>query len=113
MEILLAILACGGVILLLMALWGLLLRGQDGETLLLLRLSGDAPDLERRVRRAGWLRSLGFGELQAVLLDCGLSPEARRRAERLAAPETDLHLLAEQDLLTYFDFMRADHGTGI
>ena len=113
MEILLAILACGGVLLLLMALWGLLLRGREGETVLLLRLTGDAPDLERRVRRAKWLQSMEDGELPVLLLDCGLSPQARRRTEKLALGEMNLHLLAEKDLLTYFDFTRSDHGTGI
>ena len=113
MEILLAILACCGAFWMLAALWGLLLRGYDGETALLLRLRGDAPELEKRVRRAKWLQSMEGGELPVLLLDCGLSPQARRRAEKLAQGEMNLHLLAEKDLLTYFDFTRADHGTGI
>ena len=114
MEFLAAITLCGCAMLLAWALMGGALFPVDAEGMLTLwRLEGDAPDLEKTVRGLHRLRSAGLLSSTVVMLDCGLSPEARKRAEILARDELWLHLIAEKDLCTYFDFSRADHGTGI
>ncbi len=114
MEIVTAILSCGGVLFLLWCLAGFLLYSRAEEnTVTLLRLTGDAPELEKQVRWCKWLQNAGISSWPMLLVDCGMKPEARKRAELLAADSTFVHLVAEGDLLTYFDFTRADHGTGI
>ena len=114
MEIVTAILSCCGGLFLLWCIAGFLLcsRGEE-NTVTLLRLFGDVPELERQVRRCRWLRSMGLSTGPVLLLDCGLTPDARKRAALLCRDDAFVHLLAEGDLLTYFDFTRADHGTGI
>jgi len=114
MEIVTAILAlCGGLFLLWCAA-GFFLCGTAGEdAVTLLRLHGDAPELEKQLHHCKWLRSMGLCAGSVLLLDCGMTRDARKRAELLCREDAFVHLLAEGDLLTYFDFTRADHGTGI
>lgn len=114
MEIVTAILALwGGLFLLWCAAGFLLCSCREENTVTLLRLFGDVPELERQVRRCRWLRSVGLSAGPVLLLDCGMTGDARKRAELLCRDDAFVHLLAEGDLLTYFDFTRADHGTGI
>ncbi len=114
MEVLTGSVFCLGVLFLFWCTKCVLLRPSFAEEhLTLLRLSGDAPLLEKQVRYLRWMQNSGMQPWPAVLVDCGMTPDARKRAEILATEDLFLHLVAEDDLFTYFDFMRADHGTGI
>ena len=114
MELVAAIMICGGALLLFGMLAGWTLYPVNAEGMLTLwRVTGDAPELEKTVRVLLRQRNVGAFSGTVVILDAGLTDEARRRAELLARDELWLHLIAEKDLGTYFDFSRADHGTGI
>lgn len=95
-------------------LWGLwVFSCCTRKTVAILRLSGKAEELEHRVRGCKWLQKWGLFPPTLLLVDCGLSADARHRAECFAKDDPYLHLIAEKDLLTYFDWERTEHGTGI
>ena len=114
MEILTAFFLAGGIFLVLWCVFGLLLLPAAMENFVTVwHLCGEAPSLEKRVRSLRWLQRTGFFPSCILLVDCGLSFDARKRAELLARNEIGIHLVSQQDFFTYFDFTRADHGTGI
>jgi hypothetical protein len=114
MELLAALMLCGGILLFLWALTGATLYPIHAEGMLLLwRVGGDVTELEKTVRGLLRLQKAGFFSATVVLVDCGLTADSRKRAELLTREERWMHLIAEKDLCTYFDFARTDHGTGI
>ncbi len=95
-------------------LWGLwVFSCCTRKTVAILRLGGRAEELEHRVRGCKWLQKWGLFPPTLLLVDCGLCADARHRAECLTKHETNLHLIGEKDLPTYFDWERTEHGTGI
>ena len=112
MAILTAVMVTGFLLFLLWCLTGLLLYPVSaGGMVTIWRISGRIPDLERRVRYCLWLQRTGLLQSTVLLVDCGLMPEARRRAEILTRNEPKLHLISECDLTTYFELVKADNGT--
>lgn len=113
MELLAAIAICGcGILLFWMLASALLLPCEEEELVTLWRLEGDASSLEKTARGLTILHKAGCLHT-VVMLDAGLTADARKRAKLLARDELWLHLIAEKDLCAYFDFTRTDHGTGI
>ena len=73
-EILIAILAVCGVLLILWTVTGLLLKPAGGRSLrMLLAVQGDAQELEHAVRGVAWLRETGLCVAGLTVIDCGLS----------------------------------------
>ena len=66
-------------------------------------VKGTAPDLEYRVRLCLLLQKLGLLSPRLVLADCGLTQDAKRRAELLCRNCPGIDLVLEKDLLTYFE----------
>ena len=104
MELLLAILAAFGAIMVLtsFALWLLAPFCARGMTVVW-HVDGTAPDLEYRVRLCLFLQKIGLLSPKLVLVDCGLTQDARRRAELLSKDCFWIDLVMENDLLTYFE----------
>ena len=85
MEILLCVLAACGLLILLWCVTALLLFPAAGEDMTLVwPIEGDCPELEFRVRAYLWLCRAGLFRARLVLTDCGMTMDARRRAELLA-----------------------------
>lgn len=62
-------------------------RYPEAEVAALVRVHGDAEGLEQAVEGLKWLRDSGRAELEIIISDCGMAPEAARRAEILALRE--------------------------
>lgn len=100
-EILIAILAACGVLLLIWCAMGLFLRPIGGRQLLLLYpVRGDAAELEQAARGAAWLQETGLVSAGLTVVDCGLSEEGRQRLRALSARITHLHCIPEAELPT-------------
>ena len=85
-KMLAAFLTAAGGVLLLWCAAGALLRGRRTAGLeAVYRCRGGAPELEQTVRRFVWLRESGLWDGPLCIVDCGLTHDARRRAETLAA----------------------------
>lgn len=82
-EIVICALAAAGVLLVVWALAAALLLPAR-EDCVLLAASGDAEDLQQRVRSYGFLRDTGLTRTRVLIVDCGLSERGRQAAERLA-----------------------------
>ena len=104
MEILLAVLAAFGACAVLTCLALCLLAPFCARGMTTVwRVRGNAADLEYRVRLCVLLQRLGLLSPRMVLADCGLTQDARKRAELLCADLPRIDLVAEKDLLTYFE----------
>lgn len=90
-----------GLVLLLHELLLCPVRPGRGERLeAVLRLSGDAPGLEQTLRGLLWLRESGRVRMGILLVDEGLTPEARETAELLCRREAGVRLLSAPALTT-------------
>ena len=104
MEILLAVLAAFGALTVLTCFAMLLLAPVCAKNMTTVwHVRGNAPDLEYRVRLCVFLQRIGLLASRLVLVDCGLNPDARLRAELLCANLPGVDLVAENDLITYFE----------
>lgn len=107
MDILLAVLTslgtcvvlCSGVLMLLSPVMG-------RKMVTVWHLRDDCEDLEFRVRCCVFLQKCGLFTWKLLLVDCGLNPHDRRRAELLAREQPMVDLVSECDLHTYFDMVR-------
>lgn len=98
-EILIAILAACGVLLLIWCAMGLFLRPIGGRQLLLLYpVRGDAAELEQAARGAAWLQETGLVSASLTVVDCGLSEEGQQRLRALSARMAHLHCIPEAEL---------------
>lgn len=96
-ELLLGFLAAAGLILLIWCAAGAILRGPGASELeAVYRCRGDAPALEQTVRRLVWLAESGLWAGSVRIVDCGLTQDARRRAEKLAARYGYIRLEVEE-----------------
>ena len=85
LEILVCALATGGILLFLWGLIGFLVYPRGQEAILVYCISGAAPYLESYLHWIGWLCQTGLLHAKIILVDCGLSKEAQKRAQYLAA----------------------------
>lgn len=83
LQILLCVLAAGGLVLLCWSVAGWILGGSQLPLNVHCVVSGDAPELEQLTHRMHWLQSSGILTLELVILDDGLTQDGRRRAEML------------------------------
>ena len=104
MEILFAVLASFGAILVLGCFALCLLSPFCGRNMVTVwHLRGTAPDLEFRVRLCLLLQKMGLFSPKLVIADCGLTSDARKRAEILCRQQPFVDLIMAKDLLTYFE----------
>lgn len=109
MEILLGILAALGACVILWCVALLILSPISGRNMFSLwYVSGTCEELEYRVRLCLLLQRIGLFTHRLVLVDCGLLPEARHRAELLLREQPMMDLVRQEDLKTYFDFVSAE-----
>ena len=95
-QVVACVLAAAGLMRFLWGLAGAVLLPVAGDNLTMVcRAKGDAPELEQTVRSFAWLRGTGMVELPLQILDCGMTPQARRRAERLARQHPYVQLIAQ------------------
>ena len=88
LEILVCALATGGILLFLWCLIGFLVYPRRQESILVYCISGEATYLETYLHWIGWLCQTGLLCVKIILVDCGLSTEARKRARYLAAHDS-------------------------
>ena len=86
LEILLALAAAFGLLALGWLLFGRLVApvGLGGPVYAVVRARGDGAGLEQDVNGLLWLASEGMPAARVVIVDAGLTPTGRRRAELLA-----------------------------
>jgi len=95
MMVLFSVLAAAGLVFVAWCLTGRLLLPARG-VLVLCRVRGDAPELEQTVRSLTWLVESGLLRATLRIADCGLTPEARARAEALAARRRYIEIVEEE-----------------
>lgn len=94
-------LAAAGLVLFFWGLLGAFLLPAAGPGLVLrLPVQGDAPELEQSVRSIVWLVESGFLDAPLEIVDCGLEPEARCRAQRLAESHSCISLIRQAAEIT-------------
>ena len=85
MELFSCVLMVCGILSLLWCVTALLLfPAADADMTVVWEVWGDCPELEFRIRAYLWLSCVGFFRAKLRLLDCGMTEDARRRAEFLA-----------------------------
>ena len=100
-ESLLCALATAGILLFVWCLVGALLFPVGQEAVLVYCIAGEAKHLESYLRWIGWLCQSGLLRVEIMLVDCGLSDEAKKRASYLAEQDSRvIQLCSEDDLRT-------------
>lgn len=108
MELLAGILGAAGLLVFFRALAGLLLFPIAGDgASLYWRVEGACPHLEYRLRGYLWLLHGGLCCAELVVVDCGLTCEARRGLECLLQRETAARVIDEYE----WKKTVCDHGT--
>lgn len=98
-EILIAILAICGVLMLVWCITGLFLRPIGGARLrLLYAAEGNAEALEQTARGIAWLRETGLLAAELAVVDCGLSEEGLALVRALCARMDFIRYLPEPSL---------------
>ena len=107
MEIFVGALAAWGLLMLVWTVMGLLVlplgRREDSDLTVVLRCSGEATWLERQVRGLTWLRDSGVLWWNIMILNAGLSAEAKDRALRLAQEHSGIEYQEQQKEWTVYD----------
>ncbi len=93
-QVLFSALAAAGLALVVWCLAGRLLLPAQG-VVVCCRARGDAPELEQTMRSLTWLVESGLLRASLRIVDCGLTPEARARAELLAARRRYIEIVEE------------------
>ena len=71
---------------------------QDAWLTLVIRVCGDAPELEQLLRGIRWLRESGTLMADVLLVDCGLTDDAVALCERAARRCEDLKLCNTEEI---------------
>ena len=72
--------------------------GRDTRITLVVQARGDAPELENLLRGIRWLRESGTLMADVLLVDCGLTDDARARGARAARQCEDLKLCNTEEI---------------
>lgn len=72
--------------------------GRDTRITLVVQARGDAPELENLLRGIRWLRESGTLTADVLLVDCGLTDDARALCERAAWQREDLKLCNTEEI---------------
>ena len=72
--------------------------GRDARLTLVIRACGDAPELEQLLRGIRWLRESGTLMADVLLVDCGLTDDARALCECAARRCEDLKLCKTEEI---------------
>lgn len=72
--------------------------GRDTRITLVVQARGDAPELENLLRGIRWLRESGTLMADVLLVDCGLTNDARALCERAALQCEDLKLCNTEEI---------------
>lgn len=109
MEVLLGIFAAMGALVFLWCVALLILSPLCGRGMVTVwHLEGSCEDLEFRVRCCIFLQRSGLFTARLLLVDCGLAPRDRKRAETLAREQPLVDLVHKKDLETYFYMVSAE-----
>lgn len=96
MDFIIGVLAAWGLVMLVWTLAGAVLlplsRTKGLRLTVLVRGRGQVPQLERYIRGLLWLRDSGLVWWDVLLLDQGLSEDARQRAVKIAEKERQVSL---------------------
>lgn len=103
--IILAVLAAFGAFSVLWALFGFLLPGQRGMTMVCL-CRGEGED-EPILRHYGWLRDWGFVRCPLLLVDCGMSEDER---DRLLKGRSGIEICTQEELASRLEQERKNVG---
>lgn len=96
-QVLVCVLAAAGMLFLAWCVVGALLMPVGGPGMTVIYCArGDAEDLEQAVRSFAWLRGSGVADLPLQVVDCGMAPAARERAERLARAHPFVRVLTAE-----------------
>lgn len=71
---------------------------QDAWLTLVIRVCGDAPELEQLLRGIRWLRESGTLVADVLLINCGLTDDAAALCERAARQCEDLKLCNTEEI---------------
>jgi len=84
LQLMTALLLAAGVLLYVWCLLGWFVLPFGGKHLqLVLKVHGDADDLERQLRALSWLRGSGLLQAELTIVDCGLSETGRNLVRHL------------------------------
>lgn len=72
--------------------------GRDTRITLVVQARGDAPELENLLRGIRWLRESGTLMADVLLVDCGLTDDARALCEHAARQREDLKLCNTEEI---------------
>lgn len=72
--------------------------GRDTRITLVVQARGDAPELENLLRGIRWLRESGTLMADVLLVDCGLTDDARALCERATWQRGDLKLCNTEEI---------------
>ena len=72
--------------------------GRDTRITFVVQARGDAPELENLLRGIRWLRESGTLMADVLLVDCGLTDDARALCERAAQQCEDLKLCNTEEI---------------
>lgn len=72
--------------------------GRDTRITLVVQARGDAPELENLLRGIRWLHESGTLMADVLLVDCGLTDDARALCERAALQREDLKLCNTEEI---------------
>ena len=109
MDTLLAVLAALGACTVFAALALLIFSPMTARNMVTVwQIRGTVPDLEYRVRLYLLLQKVSIVSSRLLLVDAGLTSDARRRAELLCRETSLVDLISVCDLSTYFDFVRVE-----
>lgn len=102
MEIIVGALAAWGLIMLLWTLAGVMLlplrRRKQLKLTVLVRGSGEVPELERYIHGLAWLRDIGIVWWDILILEDGLGLESRDTVQRLSDKAQNIDLVSGQEL---------------
>ena len=96
-QVLICILMAAGILLFAWAIAAVLILPAKDDCVVL-AASGDAEDLQQRVRAYSFLRDSGMARMRIVIVDCGLSQEGLQTVQRLKRMDTRLVCCSETSL---------------
>lgn len=96
-QILICILMAAGILLFAWTIAAVLILPVKGDCVVL-SASGDAEDLQQRVRAYSFLRDSGLARIRIVVVDCGLSHEGLQMVQRLKNTDAQIVCCSESSL---------------
>ena len=96
-QIVICILMAAGILLFAWTIAAVLILPAKDDCVVL-AASGDAEDLQQRVRAYSFLCNSGMARMRIVIVDCGLSPKGLQTVQRLRRMDTQIVCCSETSL---------------